>query len=116
MKLFKPFTPSYKKKAQWTEYRSNKISKLAEMNWRSIYVKEKWGRIDWTFDGWVSDILLETELGYEWMSEEHCMYCNRKSKQFWIENNWWIIHLCLPCLIWNCVIKFIEKILLIFKW
>lgn len=110
MKRFKPFTPPYDKKTIWTNYRYEKMKKLAEINWEEVYLKEKYGRMDFSFNGGASDILYETMEDYEAMSEESCMYCNKHCKQHWTHEDSWLIHLCLPCLIWDKITIILERI------
>lgn len=111
MKRFKPFTPPYNKKTIWADYRYNKMKELAEINGKQISLKEKYGRMDWNILDWCSDILLETMLDYENMSEDHCMYCNSNSKQYRTHEDSWLIHLCLPCLIWDKITIMLERII-----
>jgi len=111
MKRFKPFTPSYRKKHKWTSFREHRMEELAEINWEYVYVKEKYGRMDYSFMWWVSDILEETMEDYEALSEESCMYCNRHCKQYWTHEDSWVIHLCLPCLIGDKVTILLERII-----
>lgn len=111
MKRFKPFTPPYDKKTIWADYRYEKMKKLAEINWEEVYLKEKYGRMDFSFNGGASDILYETMEDYETMSEKRCMYCNKKHKQIWTHEDSWVIHLCLPCLIWDKITILLEKII-----
>lgn len=111
MKRFKPFTPNYRKKYKWTSFREHKMEELAEINWEYVYVKEKYGRMDYSFMWWVSQILEETMDDYEALSEESCMYCNRHCKQYWTHEDSWVIHLCLPCLIGDKITILLEKII-----
>jgi hypothetical protein len=111
MKRFKPFTPSYGKKTKWADYRYNTMNELAEINWEQVYLKEKYGRMDFFFYGGVSDILYETMEDYEALSEESCMYCNRHCKQYQTHEDSWLIHLCLPCLIGDKITILLEKII-----
>ena len=111
MKRFKPFTPSYNKKYKWTSFREHRMEELAEINWEYVYVKEKYGRMDYSFMWWVSQILEETMDDYEALSEESCMYCNRHCKQHWTHEDSWVIHLCLPCLIGDKITILLEKII-----
>ena len=115
MKRFKPFTPDYKKKTKWSEYRYNTMTELAKINWQKVDLKEKYGRMDatmyWNGDRWF--LLTETMEDYEAMSENSCMYCNKYCKQHWTHEDGWMIHLCLPCLIWDKITILLEKII---KW
>lgn len=69
--------------------------------------------MDFSFYEWVSNILYETMEDYEQMSEDCCMYCNKYCKQHWTHLDKWIIHLCLPCLIWDKITILLEHII---KW
>lgn len=111
MKRFKPFTPSHRKKHKWANFREHRMEELAEINWEYVYVKEKYGRMDYSFMWWVSNILEETMNDYEILSEESCMYCNRHCKQYWTHEDSWLIHLCLPCLIGDKITILLEKII-----
>lgn len=111
MKRFKPFTLSYEKKSKWTKFREHKMGELAEINWHTVYLKEKYGRMDFSFYEGPSDLLYETMEDYEALSEESCMYCNRHCKQYWTHEDSWVIHLCLPCLIGDKVTILLEKII-----
>lgn len=111
MRFFKPFTPSYNKKEKWADYWYKTMTELAEINWESVYLKEKYWRMDFSFYGWASDILYETMEDYEAMSEESCMYCNKRCKQHWTHEDSWLIHLCLPCLILDKLTMLLEKII-----
>lgn len=111
MKRFKPFTPAYDKKTKWADYRYNTMKELAEINWETVDLKEKYGRMDYSFMWWVSELLEETMDDYERMSEESCMYCNKKAKQYWTHEDSWIIHLCLPCLIGDKITILLERII-----
>lgn len=42
MKRFKPFTLSYEKKTEWVDYRYHKMKELAEINWETVDLKEKY--------------------------------------------------------------------------
>lgn len=113
MKFFKPFTPSYKKKAERSAYWYNTMTELAEINWQKVDLKEKYGRMDATMY-WDDDrrcLLTETMEDYEAMSENSCMYCNKYCKQHWTHEDSWLIHLCLPCLILDKVTILLEKII-----
>ena len=85
------------------------MEELAAINWEYVYVKEKYGRMDYSFMWWVSQILEETMEDYEALSEESCMYCNRHCKQYWTHEDSWLIHLCLPCLIGDKITILLEK-------
>ena len=111
MKRFKPFTPAYDKKTIRADFRYNRMHELAEINWESVYLKEKYWRMDFSFYGWASDILYETMEDYEAMSEDSCMYCNKRCKQHWTHEDSWLIHLCLPCLIGDKITILLEKII-----
>lgn len=111
MKRFKPFIPPYDKKTIWSDYWYNKMKKLAEINWETVGLKEKYGRMDFNFYGGASNILYETMEDYESLSEESCMYCNKHCKQHWTHEDGWLIHLCLPCLIGDKVTILLEKII-----
>lgn len=111
MKRFKPFTPSYSKKTIWTNYWHEKMKELARINWEKVSLKEKYGRMDFTFPYGASDIMYETMEDYEKMSEDSCMYCNAYCHQHWTHEDSWLIHLCLPCLIWDKIIILLEKII-----
>lgn len=110
MKRFKPFTPSYIKKKKWEEYWFDKMQKLAEINWEGVWLKEKYGRMDATYN-FDSNILEETIDDYEKMSEDSCMYCNKHCKQYWTHEDSWLIHLCLPCLIGDKITILLERII-----
>ena len=114
MKRFKPFTPSYDKKEIRTEFRYNRMKKLAEINWKTVDLKEKYGRMD-ASSGWYSQLLEETRDDYEKLSEDSCMYCNRYCKQHWTHEDSWVIHLCLPCLIWDKITILLEKLIRFFS-
>jgi len=111
MKRFKPFTPSVDKKAKWVDYRYNTMKELAEINWGTVDLKEKYWRMDATLDSNASELLEETMEDYEAISEESCMYCNRHCKQYWTHEDSWVIHLCLPCLIGDKITILLEKII-----
>ena len=111
MKRFKPFTPSYDKKEIRAEFRYNRMKELAEINWDTVDLKEKYGRMDYNFLWWVSELLEETMDDYERLSEESCMYCNKYCKQHWTHETGWLIHLCLPCLIGDKITILLEKII-----
>lgn len=111
MKRFKPFVPNYEKKTKWTKYRYDKMKELAEINWETVDLKEKYWRMDATLGGNASELLEETMEDYEALSEESCMYCNRHCRQYWTHENSWLIHLCLPCLIWDKITILLEKII-----
>ncbi len=111
MKRFKPFTPSVDKKAKWYDYRENKMRTYAKINWKSVYLKEKYGRVDASVENWGTHLFMETMLDYETMSEGHCMYCNANAKQYWTHEDSWVIHLCLPCLIGDKITILLEKII-----
>lgn len=116
MKFYKPFTHPIDKKKEWSEYRWNKMNNLAEINWNTVSLKEKYGRMDYNFFWWVSELLEETMDDYERMSEESCMYCNKYRKQYWTHKDSWLIHLCLPCLILDKVTILLEKIITWRRW
>jgi len=111
MRRFKPFTPSVDKKAKWYDYRYNTMKELAEINWGTVDLKEKYWRMDATLDSNASELLEETMEDYEAISEESCMYCNRHCKQYWTHEDSWVIHLCLPCLIGDKITILLEKII-----
>ena len=111
MKRFKPFTLSYEKKTKWADYRYYKMKELAEINWETVDLKEKYWRMDATLSGNASELLEETMEDYEALSEESCMYCNRHCKQYWTHEDSWLIHLCLPCLIGDKITILLEKII-----
>lgn len=111
MKRFKPFTPPYDKKTIWADYWYNKMKKLADINWYEVYLKEKYGRMDFSFYNGASNIMYETMEDYEVASEESCMYCNKHRKQYWTHEDSWVIHLCLPCLIGDKITILLEKII-----
>ena len=110
MKRFKPFTPSYEKKTKWADYRYNTMKELAEINWETVDLKEKYWRMDASY-GWYPMLLEETMDDYEALSEESCMYCNRHCKQYWTHEDSWLIHLCLPCLIGDKITILLERII-----
>lgn len=110
MKRFKPFTPKFFKKEERCCYWYSKMKRLAEINWETVDLKEKYWRMDASYSGY-SDILEETMDDYEALSEESCMYCNRHCKQYWTHEDSWIIHLCLPCLIGDKITILLEKII-----
>lgn len=113
MKRFKPFTPSYKKKTKWADFRYDTMTELAEINWQKVDLKEKYGRMDATM--YRADdrryLLTETMEDYEAMSENSCMYCNKYCKQYWTHEDSWLIHLCLPCLIGDKITILLERII-----
>ena len=111
MKRFKPFTLNYEKKSKWTNFREHKMGELAEINWHTVYLKEKYGRMDFSFYEGPGDLLYETMEDYEVLSEESCMYCNRHCKQYRTHEDSWLIHLCLPCLIGDKITILLEKII-----
>lgn len=111
MKRFKPFTPAYDKKTKWADYRYNTMKELAEINWETVDLKEKYWRMDATLGSNASELLTETMEDYEAISEESCMYCNRHCKQYWTHEDSWVIHLCLPCLIGDKITILLEKII-----
>ena len=111
MKRFKPFTLSYEKKTKWADYRYYKMKELAEINWETVDLKEKYWRMDATLSGNASELLEETMEDYEALSEESCMYCNRHCKQYWTHEDSWLIHLCLPCLIGDKITILLERII-----
>ena len=111
MKRFKPFTPSYEKKAERSAYWYHTMTELAEINWETVDLKEKYWRMDATLGSNASELLEETMEDYEAISEESCMYCNRHCKQYWTHENSRLIHLCLPCLIGDKITILLEKII-----
>ena len=114
MKRFKPFTPNFNKKEERSDFRYNRMHELAEINWETVDLKEKYGRMDFHFYEWVSDIMYETMEDYEALSEESCMYCNKhtwEKGQYWTHEDSWLIHLCLPCLIGDKITILLEKII-----
>ena len=111
MKRFKPFTPPFFKKEDRCCYWYQKMSKLAEINWETVDLKEKYWRMDATLGSNASELLQETMEDYEALSEESCMYCNRHCKQYWTHEDSWVIHLCLPCLIGDKVTILLERII-----
>lgn len=111
MKRFKPFTPSINKKRERYDYRENKMRTYAKINWKSVYLKEKYGRVDASVENWGTHLFMETMLDYERMSEDSCMYCNKYCKQHRTHEDSWTIHLCLPCLIWDKITILLEKII-----
>ena len=110
MKRFKPFTPSYNKKAERSAYWYHTMTELAEINWETVDLKEKYWRMDASYSGY-STILEETMDDYEALSEESCMYCNKHCKQYWTHEDSWLIHLCLPCLIGDKITILLERII-----
>jgi len=110
MKRFKPFTPAYDKKAKWADYRYNTMKELAEINWETVDLKEKYWRMDASYS-WYPMLLEETMDDYEAISEESCMYCNKHCKQYWTHEDSWLIHLCLPCLIGDKITILLERII-----
>ena len=111
MKFYKPFTSSYKKKIERSDFRYNTMHELAEINWETVDLKEKYGRMDFFFYDGASDLLYETMEDYEKMSEDSCMYCNKLCKQYWTHEDSWLIHLCLPCLIGDKITILLERII-----
>lgn len=111
MKRFKPFTPAYDKKTKWADYRYNTMKELAEINWETVDLKEKYWRMDATLGSNASELLEETMEDYEAISEESCMYCNRHCKQYWTHEDSWVIHLCLPCLMGDKITILLERII-----
>ena len=111
MKRFKPFTPAYDKKTIRADFRYNRMRELAEINWETVDLKEKYGRMDATLSGNASELLEETMEDYEALSEESCMYCNRHCKQYWTHEDSRLIHLCLPCLIGDKITILLERII-----
>lgn len=110
MKRFKPFTPSYNKKHKRVSFRQDKMEELAEINWETVDLKEKYWRMDASYS-WYSMLLEETMDDYEALSEESCMYCNKHCKQHWTHEDSWMIHLCLPCLIGDKITILLERII-----
>ena len=110
MKRFKPFTPAYDKKTKWADYRYNTMKELAEINWETVDLKEKYWRMDASYS-WYPILLEETMDDYEAISEESCMYCNKHCKQHWTHEDSWLIHLCLPCLIGDKITILLERII-----
>lgn len=110
MKRFKPFTPKFFKKEERCCYWYSKMKRLAEINWETVDLKEKYWRMDASYSGY-SNILEETMDDYEALSEESCMYCNKHCKQYWTHEDSWIIHLCLPCLIGDKITILLERII-----
>ena len=110
MKRFKPFTPAYDKKTKWADYRYNTMKELAEINWETVDLKEKYWRMDASYN-WYPMLLEETMDDYEAISEESCMYCNKHCKQYWTHEDSWLIHLCLPCLIGDKITILLERII-----
>lgn len=90
------------------------MTELAKINWKTVDLKEKYGRMDASY-GWYSQLLEETMDDYEKMSEDSCMYCNRYCKQHWTHEDSWVIHLCLPCLIWDKITILLEKLIRFFS-
>ncbi len=111
MKRYKPFTHPIDKKKEWSEYRWNKMNNLAEINWDTVNLKEKYGRMDYELAPRASELLEETMNDYEKLSEESCMYCNKHCKQFWTRRWGRLIHLCLPCYVWDKITILLEKII-----
>ena len=113
MKFFKPFTPKFNKKEERCCYWYHTMKELAEINWQKVDLKEKYGRMDATmyWDDERRCLLTETMEDYEAMSENSCMYCNRYCKQYWTHEDSWLIHLCLPCLIWDKITILLERII-----
>jgi aldehyde:ferredoxin oxidoreductase len=87
------------------------MTELAEINWETVDLKEKYWRMDATLGGNASELLEETMEDYEALSEESCMYCNRHCKQYWTHESSRLIHLCLPCLIGDKITILLEKII-----
>lgn len=110
MKRFKPFTPAYNKKTIRVDFRYNRMKELAEINWETVDLKEKYGRMDASYS-WYSELLEETMDDYEAMSVDSCMYCNKHCKQYWTHEDSWLIHLCLPCLIGDKITIMLERII-----
>ena len=115
MKRFKPFTPAYDKKTKRSDYWYNQMYQYARSIKKDIYLKEKYGRMDWSLYNWCSEEELDKLLDLEMMSEAHCMYCNSNSKQYWTHDDSRLIHLCLPCLIWDKFTILLEKLTNIFS-
>lgn len=111
MKRFKPFTPSVYKKDKRYDYRAGKMKTYAEINWKQVSLKEKYGRVDASVFEWGTHLFMETMLDYETMSEWHCMYCNKNTRQYRTHEDSWVIHLCLPCLIGDKVTILLERII-----
>lgn len=112
MKRFKPFTPNFFKKEWRCIFWYTRMSELARINWLTVDLKEKYGRMDATmFRGDEHHLVTETMEDYEALSEESCMYCNRRCKQYWTHEDSWVIHLCLPCLIGDKITILLEKII-----
>ena len=84
---------------------------LAEINWETVDLKEKYGRMDYSLLSGNSKVLEETMDDYERMSEDSCMYCNKRCNQYWTHETGWLIHLCLPCLIGDKITILLEKII-----
>lgn len=110
MKRFKPFTSIYDKKIKWANYWYDAMKELAEINWETVDLKEKYWRMDASYS-WYSMLLEETMDDYEALSEESCMYCNKHCKQYWTHEDSWMIHLCLPCLIGDKITILLERII-----
>ena len=110
MKRFKPFTPAYDKKTIRADFRYNRMKELAEINWETVDLKEKYGRMDASYS-WYSELLEETMDDYEAMSADSCMYCNKHCKQYWTHEDSRLIHLCLPCLIGDKITIMLERII-----
>ena len=110
MKFYKPFTPRYCKKEERAHFRYYKMRDLAEINWKTVDLKEKYGRMDASYS-WYSELLEETMDDYEKLSEESCQYCNKHCKQFWTRRWGWLIHLCLPCYVLDWITNLLEKII-----
>lgn len=110
MKRFKPFTPAHDKKTKWANYWYDTMKELAEINWKTVDLKEKYWRMDASYS-WYSMLLEETMDDYEALSEESCMYCNKHCKQYWTHEDSWMIHLCLPCLIGDKITILLERII-----
>lgn len=83
---------------------------LAEINWETVDLKEKYWRMDASYS-WYPMLLEETMEDYEALSEESCMYCNKRCKQYWTHEDSWVIHLCLPCLIGDKITILLERII-----
>lgn len=111
MRWFSPFTANVYKKEKRYGYRADKMRDYAEINWKQVSLKEKYGRVDASVFEWGAHLFMETMLDYETMSEWHCMYCNKNARQYWTHENSWVIHLCLPCLIGDKITILLERII-----
>lgn len=111
MKRFKPFTYNCDKCTWWYRYWENKMRTYAKENWKTVYLKEKYGRVDSEVCEWGPHQFMQTMLDYERMSEDSCMYCNKHCTQHWTHEDGWVIHLCLPCLIGDKITILLEKII-----